>query len=238
MGEARAFTKSAESLGSPFGRAVALGRLRGQYAVEVRTNYQRKYRILLCLLRTRYEFDNPYCPLRRSRGTSPIGEARVFTNLANSSTNEKLHSCSSRRDTKSRQETRQRQERSAGRGGQGERAVISGQKSCETTMVTIGNLFSASPPVVSLGTFLSTQESTAPQGAKYERVQDRFLFSILDRGYHAVTPPLCLLRNRYKIGNPYCPLRRSRGTSPIGEARTYANLVNSSTNENILYLRS
>ncbi len=49
-------------------------------------------------------------------------------------------------------------------------------------------------------------------------------FSILDRGYHAVTQLLCLLRNLYKNRNSYCPLRRSRGTSPIGEARAVTNL--------------
>ena len=63
---------------------------------------------------------------------------------------------------KNRQETRHRLERSAGRGGQGERAVISGEKSPETARVPKGNLFSASPPVVSLVRFLSIQEMNAP----------------------------------------------------------------------------
>ena len=39
-----------------------------------------------------------------------------------------------------------------------------------------------------------------------------------------------MLRNLYEIENPYCPLRRSRGTSPIGEARDSANLINRATN--------
>ena len=33
------------------------------------------------VLRNRCEFKNPYCPLRRIRDTSPIGEARVCTNF-------------------------------------------------------------------------------------------------------------------------------------------------------------